>query len=190
MTMKQMKQMIEMRSMKTIREIEIETKQMTKTKQMIETRRMMNIRLIVYRNAQIIQIIDKISKNEIEMIVWTLISFLIDECRNFLMMKIDEYRDFSIEMMNHCRNFLVKMNKNDDCRNFVIFLKLQKMKFLELLIEIEMKKIVWKNFLLLTTREIDVSLMIAEVIFLSEVIVLQVIDLEMMILEIRMNLEI
>jgi hypothetical protein len=53
-----MKQMIEMRSMKNIHEIEI------------ETRRMMNIQLIVYRIAQIIQMIDKISKNEmIEIIV-------------------------------------------------------------------------------------------------------------------------
>jgi hypothetical protein len=42
--------------------------------------------LIVYRIAQTIAVIDKISKNVmIEMIVWELISFLmtIDECRDF-----------------------------------------------------------------------------------------------------------
>ncbi len=47
---------------------------------------MMNIQLIVYRIAQTIAVIDKISKNVmIEMIVWELISFLmtIDECRDF-----------------------------------------------------------------------------------------------------------
>jgi hypothetical protein len=58
-----MKQMIEMKSMKNIHEIEIETKRM------IETKRVMNIRLIVYRIAQIIQMNDKILKNEIEKIV-------------------------------------------------------------------------------------------------------------------------
>ncbi len=118
MTMNQMKQMIKMKSMKNIREIEIETKRMTKTKRMIETRRMMNIRLIVYKNAQIIQMIDKISKNEIEMIVWALTSFLNDECRNFLMMKIDEYKDFAV------------------------FVKFLMKNVLELLIEMKMKMIV------------------------------------------------
>jgi hypothetical protein len=54
----------------------------------------------------------------------------------------------------------------------------------------KMKMIVWENFLLLTIREISVSLMIVEVIFSSEVIVSQVIDLEMTILEIRVTLEI
>jgi hypothetical protein len=111
----------------------------------------MNIRLIVYRIAQIIQMTDKISKNEIE-IVWALTSFLNDECRDFLMMKIDEYRDF------------------------VVFVKFLMKKFLEFLIK--MKMIVWENFLLLMTREINASLMIVEVIVLS------MIDLEMMILEI------
>ncbi len=101
--------------------------------------------------------IDKISKNEIEMIVWALTPFLNGECRNFLMMKIDEYR------------------------NFAVFVEFLMKKFLEFLIE--MKVVVWENSLLLMTREIDVSLMIVEVIFLS-VIVLSVIDLEMMILEI------
>jgi hypothetical protein len=126
----------------------------------------MNIRLIVYRNAQVIQMINKISENEIEMIVWALISFLIDECRDFLIDEINEYRDFAV------------------------FLKFLMKKFLKLLIEMKMKKnvlmkkIVWENFLLLTIREINVSLMIVEMIFLSEEIVLQVIDLEMMILEI------
>jgi hypothetical protein len=50
--------MIETKSVKNIREIEI------------ETTRMMNIQLIVYRIAQTIAVIDKISKNVmIEMIV-------------------------------------------------------------------------------------------------------------------------
>ncbi len=97
---------------------------------------------------------DKISKNEIEMIVWALTSFLNDECRDFLMMKIDEYRDFAV--------FVEFLMKN----------------FLEYLIEMKMKEIVWENSLLLTIREIDVSLMIVEVIVHS------MIDLEMMILEI------
>jgi hypothetical protein len=48
--------MIETRSMKNIREIENETK------------RMMNIQLIVYRIAQTIEMIDKTSKNEVEII--------------------------------------------------------------------------------------------------------------------------
>ncbi len=109
---------------------------------------------------------DKISKNEIEMIVWALIPFLIDECRDFLISEIDEYKNFAVLL-----EFLMK-------------------KFLELLIEMKMKMIVWENFLLLTIREISVSLMIVEVIFSSEVIVSQVIDLEMTILEIRVTLEI
>jgi hypothetical protein len=134
-----MKQMIEMKSMTNIHKIDV------------ETRRMMNIQLIVYKIAQIFQMIDKISKNEIEMIVWALISFL---------------------MMN------------DKCRDFAVFLKFLMKKFLAFLFEIKMKEIVWENFLLLTIREIDISLMIVEVIFLSEVIVLSMIDLEMMILEI------
>jgi hypothetical protein len=54
--------------MTSIHEIEIKTKRMMKTRRMIETKRMMNIRLIVYKIAQIIQMIDKILKNEIEMI--------------------------------------------------------------------------------------------------------------------------
>jgi hypothetical protein len=53
-----MRQMIEMRPMMNIHVIEIETK------------RVMNIQLIVYRIAQTIEMIDKISKNVmIEMIV-------------------------------------------------------------------------------------------------------------------------
>jgi hypothetical protein len=139
----------------------------------------MNIRLIVYRIAQIIQMTDKILKNEIEMIVWALIPFLIDECRDFL-------------MMNHCRDFLI--DENDECRDFAVFVKFLMKKFLELLIEMKMKKnvlmkkIIWENSLLLTIREISVSLMIVEMIFLSEVIVLQVIDLETMILVIDLEM--
>jgi hypothetical protein len=64
-----MKQMTEMKSMKNIHEIEIEAERVMKAGRVIETKRVMNIRLIVYKIAQIIQMIDKISKNEIEMIV-------------------------------------------------------------------------------------------------------------------------
>ncbi len=56
-------------------------------KQMIEMKWMMNIHLIVYKIAFIIEMSDKISKNEmIEMIVEALIFFLIK--------KIDENKDF------------------------------------------------------------------------------------------------
>ncbi len=144
--------MIETKSTKNIHELEIETKQM------------MNIQLIVYKIAQTIAKINKTSKNEIEMIVWRLTSFLIDEYENFL---IDE-------MMNHCRNFL----------NFLKFLKFLMKEFLELLIEMKMKMIISENFSLLMIREVIVSLMLVEVIFLSEVIVLSLIDLEMMILDV------
>jgi hypothetical protein len=62
--------------------------------------------------------IDKTSKNEIEMIVRKLTSFL-----------IDEYEDFLIdEMMNHCRDFLK-------------VLKMMIEIFSELLIEMKMKMI-------------------------------------------------
>jgi hypothetical protein len=57
------KQMTEVKSMTNIRKIEIEAGRVIKAK------RVMNIRLIVYRNAQVIQMINKISENEIEMIV-------------------------------------------------------------------------------------------------------------------------
>jgi hypothetical protein len=110
--------MIETKSMKNIRVIKVETK------------RMMNIsakRMIIYRIASIIEIIDTILKNEIEMIVSMSISFLI--------MKIDD-----------CKDFL--MNEIDHCKNFLIF-----QKFLELLIEMKMRVIVSKNFSLLTIRE-------------------------------------
>jgi hypothetical protein len=124
--------------------------------------------------------IDKTSKNEIEMIVWELTSFLIDECRNF-----------SIEMMNHCKYFLMMIEKFsideiNDCTNFAIFLKFLIKKFLELLIEmkIKMKMIVSKNFLLWTIREVNVSLMIVEMI------VLLLIVLEVMILDVQMTVEI
>jgi hypothetical protein len=56
--------------------------------------------------------------------------------------------------------------------------------FLELLIEMKMKMIISENFSLLMIREVIVSLMLVEVIFLSEVIVLSLIDLEMMILDV------
>jgi hypothetical protein len=137
----------------------------------VKMRRMMNIQLIVYKIAQIIQMTDKISKNEIEMIAWALISFLMmnDECRNF-----------PIEMMSHCRNFVTLLK----------FLKMMIEMFSEFLIEMKMKMIAWENLSLLTIRETDVSLMIVEVILLSEVIVLLAIDLEMIILEISISLEI
>jgi hypothetical protein len=56
--------------------------------------------------------------------------------------------------------------------------------FPELLIEMKMKMIASENISLLMIREIDVSLMLDEMIFLSEVIVLSLIDLEMMILDV------
>jgi hypothetical protein len=56
--------------------------------------------------------------------------------------------------------------------------------FSELLIEMKMKMIVSENSSLLMIREVDVSLMLDEMIFLSEVIVLSLIDLEMMILDV------
>jgi hypothetical protein len=63
---------------------------------------------------------------------------------------------------------------NDECRDFSVEMK----GFLEFLIEVrmKMKMIASGNSLLLTIREINVSLMIAEVIFL--------IDLEIMILDV------
>jgi hypothetical protein len=73
------------------------------------------------------------------------------------------------------------MNEIDDCEDFAVFLKF---------LIVKMKMIAWENFSLLTIRETDVSLMIVEVIFLSEVIVLLAIDLEMMILEISISFEI
>jgi hypothetical protein len=73
---------------------------------------------------------------------------------------------------------------NDECKDFSMMMKMMIEKFSEFLIEMKMKMIVWKDFLLLTIRETDISLMIDEMIFLSEVIVLSQIDLEMMILEI------
>ncbi len=124
-----MKQMAEMKPMVNIHEVGI------------EAGRVMNILLVVYRIAQVIQVTGKILENEVEITAWALISFLVvnDECRDFLMMKVDEYRDFPIEMMNHCRDFLIE---NDDCRGFVIFLKFQKVEFLELLVEVKMKEVV------------------------------------------------
>jgi hypothetical protein len=92
----------------------------------------MNIQLIVYRITSIIEMIDKILKNEIEMIVWESISFL--------MMRIDD-----------CMNFQI-----DHCRDFLIFLKFLMRKFSELLIEMKMKMIVWENFSLLMIHEVNV----------------------------------
>jgi hypothetical protein len=135
--------MIETRSMKNIRVIEIETE-----------------RMMIYRIASIIEMIDKILKNEIEMIVSVSISFL--------MMRIDD-----------CRGFL--MNEIDHCKGFLIFQKFQEFlmrEFLELLIEMKMKMIVSENFSLLMIREIIVSLMLDEMLFLL------LIDFEVMILEI------
>jgi hypothetical protein len=110
-------------------------------------------RMMIYRIASIIEMTDKILKNEMKMIVWTLTSFLTDD------------RDFSTEMMmNHCMNFL-------------IFLKILMREFSKLLIEMKMKMIVWGNFSLLMIHEMIVSLMLVEMIFLS------LIDLEMMISE-------
>ncbi len=125
---------------------------------------MMNIQLIVYRTVLKVQTTDKISKDEIEIIVWELISFLIDEYEKFL---IDE-------MMNHCRNSLM-------------FLKFLIKKFLELLIEMKTKMIVSEKFLLWTIHGISVSLMIAEEIFLIN---LEMMILEILIfLEIEVSIE-
>jgi hypothetical protein len=83
--------------------------------------------------------------------------------------------NFQIELMNRCKDFL--MNEIDRCRDFAIFPKFLIERFLELLIEMMMKMIVSENFSLLTIREMIVSLMLVEMIFLS------LIDLEMMISE-------
>jgi hypothetical protein len=56
--------------------------------------------------------------------------------------------------------------------------------FLELLIEMKTKMIASENSSLLMIRGVIVSLMLDEMIFLSEVIVFSLIDLEIMILEI------
>ncbi len=74
----------------------------------------------------------------------------------------------------------------DDCTHFAVFLEFLMKEFLELLIEMrmKMKMIVSENSSLLMIRGIIVSLMLVEVIFLSEVIVLSLIDLEMMILDV------
>ncbi len=72
----------------------------------------------------------------------------------------------------------------DHCRDFLEFLKFLMKEFSELLIEMKMKMIVSENSSLLMIREVDVSLMLDEMIFLSEVIVLSLIDLEMMILDV------
>jgi hypothetical protein len=116
---------------------------------------------------------DKILKNEIEMTIWALISFL--------MMRVDDYRDLSmkIKMMNRCRNFLMMIEE--------VSIEMKKfLEFLKFLIEtkMKMKMIVSENFLLWTIREINVSLMIVKMSVFS------LIDLEMIILEIRMILEV
>jgi hypothetical protein len=69
-----MKQMVEVRPVKNIHEVGVEAGRVVKAGRVveagrvIEAERMVNIRLIVYRIAQIIQMTDKISENEIEMI--------------------------------------------------------------------------------------------------------------------------
>ncbi len=70
------------------------------------------------------------------------------------------------------------------CRNFLKFLKMMIEIFSEFLIEMKMKMNVRENFSLLMTREIIVSLMFDEMLFLL------LIDLEVMILEIQMTLEV
>jgi hypothetical protein len=135
---------------------------------------------VVYKILQIIEMMNKISNNEIEMIVWELTSFL-----------NDEYRNFSTEMMmNHCMNFLIDdckdflMNEIDHCKDFLIFLKF-------LMIVMKMKTIVSKNFSLLTIHEMSFYLMIDEMIlwmiaaFLDQRTALNV--LEMMIFELIAN---
>ncbi len=69
-------------------------------------------------------------------------------------------------MMNHCKDFLI----------FQEFQKFSMKEFLELLIEMKIKVIASGNSLLLTIREIDVSLMIPEVIFLidPEIVILEI----------------
>jgi hypothetical protein len=93
----------------------------------VEAGRVVNIQLVVYRIAQAIEMIDKISENVmIEMIVSMSISFLVvrvDDCRSFLMNEID-----------HCRNFLIFQES------------------LELLIEVKMRVIASENSSLLTIR--------------------------------------
>ncbi len=78
--------------------------------------------------------------------------------------------------VDDCKSFLM-----NNCRTFAIFLKFQKFlmrEFLELLIEMKMKMIVSENSSLLMIREIIVSLMLDEMLFLL------LIDFEVMILEI------
>jgi hypothetical protein len=140
-------------------------KQTIEMRIMTKTERMMNNQSIVYKIASIIEITDKILENEmIEMIVWASTSFLNDECRDFSM---------RMKMMNHCRDFVILLK----------FLKMMIEIFPEFLIEMAMKMIAWGNFSLLTIREVIVSLMLAEMLFLL------LIDLEVMNLEIQMILE-
>jgi hypothetical protein len=66
--MMMMKQTVEVRPVKNIREVGVEAGRVVKARRVIEAERVMNIRLIVYRNAPVIQMTDKISENEVEMI--------------------------------------------------------------------------------------------------------------------------
>ncbi len=139
---------------------------MVEARPVVKVGRVVNIQSIVYRIAPVIEMTDKILKNEmIEMIVWASTSFLNDECRDSSMM---------MKMMNHCRDFVILLK----------FLKMMIEIFSEFLIEMKMKMIAWENFLLLMTREIIVSLMLAEMLFLL------LIELEIMMLKISISIEI
>jgi hypothetical protein len=81
----------------------------------------------------------------IEITVWELTSFLTDECKDFVMKKVDESRDFLMRV-DECRNFLMKI---DEYRDFLMM---------------KMKMIIWETFLLLTIHEVNVQLMIDEMI--------------------------
>jgi hypothetical protein len=76
-----------------------------------------------------IQVIERISENEVEMIAWALTLFLSGGCRDFLVVVGD-----------HCRGFLV--GEVDDCRDFAP-------------VEVEIKVVVSENSSLLMTRGVD-----------------------------------
>jgi hypothetical protein len=111
-------QTVEVRSVENIHEVGVEAGRVVQAGRVVEAGRVVNIRLVVYRNAQVIQVTDKISENEVEMIVWVLSPFLNGGCRDFLVVGVDEYRDFAIFL-----EFLVE-------------------EFLELLIEVGMEVVV------------------------------------------------
>jgi hypothetical protein len=66
-----------------------------------------------------------------------------------------------MEVVNHCRNFLV-------------FLEFLMREFPELLIEVKIKVVASGNSLLWTIRGVDASLMIAEMVFLIDLVILEI----------------